>query len=95
MHELTQDLNKSERISFPVTFDLKVIMDATIPDSVNEANIEALLGGLQIRNRHTRHRLSSSGRYMSYTYSVTIESYQVLSNLYSDLKTLPGLKFAV
>lgn len=95
MHELTEDLNKSEQISFPVTFELKVIMDATIPDKTNSANIEMVLKGLDIPFKPLHHRLSTTGRYMSFTYEVTIDDHPVLTGLYKELGTIPGLKFAV
>ena len=95
MKELIRDLNKSERISFPVSFELKVIMDATIPDKVNTDNIESVLKELDIPFKWLRNRLSSKGRYMSFTYKVTIGEYTVLEGLYQRLKTLPGIKFAV
>jgi putative lipoic acid-binding regulatory protein len=95
MEELVKDLNKSERISFPVTYELKIIMDATIPDDVNKKNIHDLLEGLKIPHDSLRHRLSEKGRYMSFTYRVTISKYSVLKDLYEKLKALPGIKFAV
>ena len=95
MDELTKDLNKSERISFPVTFELKVILDATIPDETNTRNIEALLDELSIPNEFIRKRLSSSGRYMSFSYKVSFEDHKSMKDLYEKLKELPGIKFAI
>ena len=95
MDELTRDLNKSERISFPVTFELKVIMQATIPEEENRRNIESVLEGLEIPHQGLRRRLSMKGRYMSFTYRVTITRHPVLKKLYDDLKSIPGIKFAV
>jgi putative lipoic acid-binding regulatory protein len=95
MDELIRDLNKSERISFPVNFELKVIMDATIPENENKANIEALLQRLEIKCKYLRKRLSKNGRYMGFTYTVTLEDHKKLKALYDELKALPGLKFAV
>ena len=95
MNELIKDLNKNERISFPVDFDLKVIMDATIPEDTNAANIADLLQRLEIRNTFRKKMLSEKGRYMSFTFHVTIETYEMLKALYNELRTLPGIKFAV
>jgi putative lipoic acid-binding regulatory protein len=95
MKELTEDLNKSERLSFPVTFELKVIMDATIPDKTNIANLEMVLSSLNIPHELLRHRLSASGRYMSFSFLVTIHKHPILTGLYKELGTIPGLKFAV
>jgi putative lipoic acid-binding regulatory protein len=95
MDELLKDLNKSEQLSFPVTFELKIIMDATIADKVNLNNIEELLKGLEIPHQRLRSRLSNRGRYMSYTYRVTIVTHALLKDLYKKLKALPGLKTAI
>jgi putative lipoic acid-binding regulatory protein len=95
MDELIKDLEKSEQISFPVTFNLKIIMDATIPEQQNIKSIEEVLDGLEIPNKSMGRRLSSSGRYMSFTYEVMIQEHPVLKALYEKLKSLPGIKFAV
>ena len=95
MQELIKDLNKNERILFPVSFELKVIMDGTIPDAVNKDNIETVLKELEIPYQWKRNRLSARGRYMSFTYHVTLDEYLKMEGLYNKLKVLPGIKFAV
>jgi putative lipoic acid-binding regulatory protein len=95
MDELINDLNKSEQLSFPVTFELKIIMDATIPEKVNLQNIDDLLNDMKISMKRLRQRLSNKGRYMSYTYKVTIVDHATLRDLYKKLKVLPGIKTAI
>ena len=95
MDELIKDLEQSEQISFPVTFNLKIIMDATIPEEQNIKNIEEVLDDLEIPKKSMGKRLSSSGRYMSFTYEVMIREHPILKALYKNLKSLPGIKFAV
>ncbi len=95
MQELINDLDKNERISFPVTYELKVIMDNTLPDESNKSNIQSVLEDLEIKHRFSGSRPSSVGTYTSFTYTVTIVDYQQLHSLYDNLRPLPGIKLAI
>lgn len=95
MDELTKDLNKSEQISFPVTFELKVIIDTALPEEVNKKNLERILTGLAIPFKPMGLRGSKAGNYSSYTYRVTIIDHPLLKALYEQLRDLPGIKFAI
>jgi putative lipoic acid-binding regulatory protein len=70
-------------------------MDATIPEDENTRNINKVLKQLEIPNEQRGRRLSKNGRYMSFTYTVTINKHSILKALYRDLKSLPGIKLAI
>ena len=85
----------NETLKFPVTYDLKVILDGTIPESEHRSRISKILFELEIPFSQWSHRLSKVGRYISMTVSITVDSKEILYHLYEELNKLPGLKFAV
>jgi putative lipoic acid-binding regulatory protein len=84
-----------EELKFPVSFDLKVFMDATIPDEQNKAEVAARLYDLEIPFSHWEKRLSSKGKYVCFTVSVTVNNDGIFKDLYRELKTIPGIKLAI
>jgi len=90
----TQLLDRSN-LRFPLSYTLKVIMDATLSDQENEAGLSRVLSDLSIPFAIKNQRLSTSGFYMTYSIMVTINTYETMRSLYIKLKNVPGLKFAV
>lgn len=84
-----------EKIKYPVTFDLKIIMDATVPDHDNKTDIARILYELEIPFSHWRKRLSTKGNYVRFSVSITLDSQDKLNSLYQELKKIDSLKFAV
>jgi putative lipoic acid-binding regulatory protein len=84
-----------EKVNYPVSFDLKMIIVSTIDPAESIANMETLLNRFNIPFSDWRTRPSSGGKYISYTVKVEIRSQQLLDDLYRDIKKLPGLKFAI
>ena len=89
------DFKKEQQIEFPVTFDLKAVMLGTTEDEVNKSRLEEVLSKGKILFRFLHQKLSKKGNYVSYTYSVTLQSKQEMDRLYSELKGVKGLKFAL
>jgi putative lipoic acid-binding regulatory protein len=88
------DINQ-EKITFPVSFDLKVFMDATIPDDQNKAALAERLYYLEIPFSHWEKRLSSKGKYVCFTVSVTVNDDKKFKTLYDELQSIPGIKLAI
>jgi putative lipoic acid-binding regulatory protein len=84
-----------EAVTYPVSFDLKAIIDAGFSESSSKTRMEGIMDGLGVRFTNWRIKKSSAGRYNSYTILVDIESREMLNKLYEELKTVPGLKFAL
>ena len=93
--ELFDDLFKNEQLRFPVKYNLKVILDATIPDHQNREEIVKALGELKVTHGNWKEKLSKKGRYISFTVHVEIVSREQLYALYNRLKEIPGVKFAI
>jgi putative lipoic acid-binding regulatory protein len=83
------------KVDFPVTYDLKVFMDATVPDKINKNNLARVLYELEVPFSHWNKRLSSEGKYISFSVSITVNNKTIFTRLYKELKELPGVKYAI
>ena len=86
---------KHKDIEFPVAYKLKVIMDATVPDDENSANINEVFEELSIPNSNWKSKLSKKGNYISFSIMVHVKSQEKFDALYSKLDELEALKWAV
>ncbi|NOR86323.1 MAG: DUF493 family protein [Bacteroidales bacterium] len=86
---------KEDKIKFPVNFDLKVIMFTQPDPQVSIAELESLLVQLNIPFKNWRHKPSGKGTYTSFTVSVHLETQDLMTKLYANLKTVPGVKMAL
>jgi putative lipoic acid-binding regulatory protein len=84
-----------ESVNYPVKFDLKAIIDASIKSEESIASLENIFKKHAVPFSNWRQKESSGGKYISYTVNVTVESQQVLENVYAALKMIKGLKFAI
>jgi len=90
-----EEITENAIIEFPVTFDLKAVISTTISDKDNMANLTTVFDKFKVKNSYVSNKKSSKGTYVSYNYSVTLLNKDQLEKLYSDLKNVPGLKFAL
>ena len=84
-----------EKINFPVTYNFKAMMDATIEDDINKQNIIDAFNKFGIEYLYHDKRLSSKGTYVSFTYKITILNRKLMYDFYNYLKEVRGLKFAL
>lgn len=94
-NDLFSDLTRSEHVEFPVTFDLKVVMDATIPEDTSRGEMKSIFSDLDIPFKEMGKRLSSKGNYISFTYNVYISSREKLHDLFEKIRSVPGVRFAI
>lgn len=85
----------NKQINFPVTFNLKAVMEGTGLDEENKKKIVAVFSEFGIKNTYQDKKVSSKGTYTSFTFEVTIESKDEMEKLYARLKNVDGLKFAL
>ncbi len=88
------DLN-GQNIEYPVTYQLKAVMDGTRFDDDNKQDIVGVLKDLDIIYSYLDKKLSSKGNYVSFTYKVTLTSKDQLYKMYEGLRALDSLKFAL
>ena len=84
-----------QSVNYPVKFDLKAIIEAAIEKEESIRNIEKVFKKFKVPYSDWRTKPSSGGKYLRYTVSVNIASQELLEKLYTELKTVPGLKFAL
>ena len=84
-----------ESVNYPVKFDLKAIIEASIDKETSIGNIEKVFIKFSIPHENWRTKPSSGGKYVSYTVSIKIRSQKELEDVYTELKKIPGLKFAL
>lgn len=84
-----------EAVKYPVSFDLKAIIDAGFSEGSSKSKMEDIMDKLGVTYSNWRIKKSSAGKYNSFTLLVDIESSEMLNRLYDELKTIPGLKFAL
>ena len=90
-----EDVTQDVKIEFPVTFDLKAVIVASNSDEENMKNLAGVFDILNVKNTCLGNKKSSKGTYVSYNYKVTLRDKVQLEKLYSDLKNVPDLKFAL
>lgn len=84
-----------EKVEYPVSFNLKVFMDATISDKENKNALAKRLYELEIPFSHWEKRLSNKGKYVCFTVSVTVNNEGKFKDLYTELRKIPGIKLAI
>jgi putative lipoic acid-binding regulatory protein len=91
----TCNLFDRQSVNYPVSFDLKAIIDANIDEEESKKNLEKVFKATKVPHTNWRVKSSSGGKYKSYTVSVDVDNKEMLHKLYADLKKVPGLKFAL
>ena len=82
-------------IKFPVTFNFKAMMDATINDDTNKEKLVEAFDKYAIEYLYEDKKISSKGTYVSFTYKITILNRPLMNDFYAHLKTIDSLKFAL
>ncbi|MCP4551742.1 MAG: DUF493 domain-containing protein [Bacteroidetes bacterium] len=82
-------------IRYPVSYNLKLIMDNSTSSENHKNNISDVLLNLQIKFGEFQHKLSTKKTYVSFTVKVRIISADQFRVLYAELRKLPGIKTAL
>jgi putative lipoic acid-binding regulatory protein len=89
------ETNDPEKIKYPITYPLKLIMDNSIANEINIKNVSDKLDSLKIKYGTFSSRLSKQGKYVSLSVNVRISSEDLFKKLYHELQTVEGLKTAI
>lgn len=87
--------NGNSKVSYPVVFDLKVIVDNQNALEDSKAHLLTVLSQNGVPSGNFRSRESSGGKYISITVEVVMNSEETMKKVYIDLNTLPGIKLAL
>jgi len=88
-------MSQPEKLHFPQHFDIKVIIETSIPIEESKRNLCQVFCECQVVHSFVNVRASTKGNYMSYCYSIEVNSEEQLKNTYQALKHVPGIKFAL
>jgi putative lipoic acid-binding regulatory protein len=91
----TNDAFSGAKLEFPVTFQLKTVLDTSLSSEEQITNIGNILNDLNIANKYLSNKASSKGSYTSYQFEVTIISKPQMETMYDNIKKLPDFKFAL
>ena len=96
-HRKTMNMidTKTQQLQFPQHIDLKIIIDAAITIDDSKTNIASTFDNCKTEYRFVSVRASVKGNYYSFTYNIRLESKPQMDLVYSALKAIPGLKFAL
>ncbi|MCH5150849.1 MAG: DUF493 domain-containing protein [Spirochaetales bacterium] len=83
------------KLKFPVSYEMRVIMETIENDEINIKAIQTVLEQLRIPHRNWNHRRSSEAKYTSYSVTVMVRNHDTLKNLYTELNKIPGVKHAI
>ena len=84
-----------EKVIYPQNFDIKLIISAEIAIEEAKRSISNALSESKTVHSFVNIRSSGKGNYLSYCYNIDIESKDHLERTYIQLRTIPGLKFAL
>ena len=92
-----QPANEDEKpvLEFPVTYELKVIFDNTLEQTVHQRNLGLVLEDAGVEFSGIKFKPSRNGNYVSISVGVTLETEAQMQLLYRLLSLLPGIKMAV
>lgn len=88
-------MNEQEKLLFPLNFDIKVIVAATIPIEESKANISRVFSECRTVHSFVSARASAKGSYITYTYNIDLDSQEQMNAVYEALKQVPEIKFAL
>lgn len=83
------------KLKFPVSYEMRVIMETVENDEINIQAIRTVLEDLRIPHRDWNHRRSSEAKYTSYSVKVMVRNHDTLKDLYTGLNKIPGVKHAI
>lgn len=95
MGKATNGVGKQENIKFPVSFQLKAIFDNSISSDQHINNLKKLLLKLNIEFHQFTSKLSSNSKYISISVAVKIDDKKTFDELYTELKLMPAIKYAL
>lgn len=90
-----QSSDQKEALIFPLSFNLKAVVDNTLSTTETIQFIDKLFLRLAVANEYLGFKESSKGNFVSHTFRVLLLDQDHMNEVYKELKTVPGLKFAI
>ena len=86
---------EEKKVIFPQNFDIKIIVEASVPIDECKANISQIFSKCKVVHSFVSVRSSAKGNYITYTYNIDLDSQEQMNAVYDGLKQVPGIKFAL
>ena len=86
---------KKETLDFPQSFTIKLIVENILTDRENKKNIEDILLTENIEGSDWSSKVSKEGKYLSYNVAITVLDKEQMERLYTKIKDLPNIKYAI
>ena len=86
---------EEKKVIFPQNFDIKVIVEASVPIDECKANISQVFSKCKVVHSFVSVRSSAKGNYITYTYNIDLDSQEQMNAVYDGLKQVHGIKFAL
>ena len=91
----SQQPGTQTQIEFPVSFELKVIVETSVSILTTQQQLDVLFLKLVVANEYLGVKESANHKFASHTIRVLLLSQDHLNEMYEALKKLPGIKFAI
>ncbi len=88
-------MDQKLEVQYPQNFDIKLIISADNPIEDSKRAISAVFNKCKVVHSFVNVRASQKGNYLSFCYNIDIESKTQLDETYKQLRSVPGLKFAL
>ena len=88
-------MDSHEALSFPLTFILKIIMEAEAVPGGNREKIDAVFRDLGLSAEDRGRKESGAGRFTSYSVSVTVEDRPQFLLLHEKIAAVPGVRYVL
>ena len=82
-------------LNFPLTFIMKVIMQAETAPGGNRALIEAVLSDTAVACDAWKEKASGAGRFVSYSVSLTVQDRTQFVRIHERVAGIPGVRFVL
>ncbi len=92
------DLNdpfRDEKLEFPISFHIKIIMENIDSIEDNERVLKIVLESNNIPHSDWSHKKSREQSYISFSAFVTISSKDEMIYIYNKIKEVPGVKMVI
>ena len=86
---------EEKKVIFPQNFDIKIIVEASVPIDECKANISQIFSKCKVVHSFVSVRSSAKGNYITYTYNIDLDNQEQMNAVYDGLKQVPGIKFAL
>ncbi len=88
-------MEHAAQLTFPISFAMKIIMQAESREGENRSRLVSVLDGLAVRHANWSEKTSGAGRYVSYSVLVTAENREEFLLVHEKIAKVPGVRYVL